>query len=79
MPYVWRWWETLSRPERIVAMTLATAGAVGIVNSTVWAIAVAYMSRQKALVALARERQFYQSHAPEEPATDAAKIAHTAL
>ena len=47
-----RWWETLSRPERIVAMSLATGGIVGITNSTVWAIAVCYMTRQKAEVAM---------------------------
>lgn len=51
-----RWWETLDRPERIVAMSLATGGVVAIVNSTVWALAVSYMTRQKALMALTRER-----------------------
>lgn len=48
-----RWWETLGRPERIVAMSLATGGVVAIANSTTWAIAVCYMTRQKALVAMA--------------------------
>lgn len=47
-----RWWETLGRPERIVAMSLATGGVVAITNSTVWAAATCYMARQKALVAL---------------------------
>lgn len=56
MRQVVRWWETLGRPERIVAMSLAAGGAVAIVNSAVWAIAVSYMARQKALVALAREQ-----------------------
>lgn len=56
MRHVVRWWETLGRPERIVAMSLAAGGAVAIVNSAVWAVAVSYMARQKALVALAREQ-----------------------
>lgn len=52
-----RWWETLGRPERIVAMSLATGGVVAIANSTVWAVAVCYMTRQKALVALRAQRE----------------------
>lgn len=56
MRNVARWWDTLGRPERIVAMSLVAGGAVAIVNSAVWALAVSYMARQKALVALARER-----------------------
>lgn len=56
MRQVVRWWETLGRPERIVAMSLAAGGTVAIVNSAVWAVAVSYMARQKALVALAREQ-----------------------
>jgi len=46
--YALRWWETLGRAERIVAMSLATGGVVAIVNSTVWAVAVAYMEHEKA-------------------------------
>ena len=56
MRQVARWWETLGRPDRLVAMSLAAGGVVAIVNSTVWAVAVSYMARQKALVALAREQ-----------------------
>lgn len=56
MQHVARWWETLERPERIVAMSLATGGVVAIVNSAVWALAVSYMARQKTLAALSRER-----------------------
>lgn len=56
MRYVVRWWDTLDRPERIVAMSLATGGVVAIVNSAVWAFAVSYMARQRALVVLTRER-----------------------
>ncbi len=42
-----RWWDTLGRPERLVAMSLATGGTIAIVNSTVWAAAVCYMTRQR--------------------------------
>lgn len=56
MRYLLRWWETLGRPERIVAMSLAAGGTVAITNSTVWAIAVCYMTRQKTKAALAATR-----------------------
>lgn len=52
MRYMLRWWETLGRPERIVAMSLAVGGVVTVANSTVWAIAVSYMTHEKAKVAL---------------------------
>ena len=57
MRYFLRWWETLGKAERIVAMSLATGGVVAIVNSTAWAIAVSYMERQRALVAIAGYRR----------------------
>lgn len=57
-----RWWETLSRPERIVAMSLAAGSVVAITNSTVWAVATCYMARQKALCA--QRIQPEQSAAP---------------
>lgn len=53
MRYMLRWWETMGRPERIVAMALVTGGIVGMVNSTVWAIAASYMAHEKARVAIA--------------------------
>ncbi len=53
MRYMLRWWETLGRPERIVAMSLAVGGTVTVANSTVWAIAVCYMTQQKTKAALA--------------------------
>lgn len=53
MRYMLRWWETLGRSERIVAMSLAVGGTVAITNSTVWAIAACYMTHQKTRVALA--------------------------
>jgi hypothetical protein len=49
-----RWWDTLRPPERIVAMSLVAGGIVAMVNSTVWAAAVCYMSRQRARAAIAR-------------------------
>ncbi len=52
-----RWWETLGRPERIVAMSLATGGVVAIANSTTWAVAVCYMARQKALASMYAQRE----------------------
>jgi hypothetical protein len=48
-----RWWKTLDRPERIVAMSLSAGALVAIVNSVTWAVAVSYMSHQKAKVAIA--------------------------
>ncbi|MGZ3583019.1 MAG: hypothetical protein ACXWQR_08235 [Ktedonobacterales bacterium] len=53
MRYMLRWWETLGRPERIVAMSLAVGGTVAVANSTVWAIAVCYMTHQKTKAAIA--------------------------
>lgn len=47
-----RWWETLGRPERIVAMSLTAGSVVAITNSLAWAVAVCYMARQKAQVAM---------------------------
>ncbi len=54
MHYALRWWETLGKSERIVAMSLAAGSIVAITNSTVWAVAVSYMTKQKARVAIAR-------------------------
>ena len=64
MRYFVRWWETLGRAERIVAMSLATGGVVAMVNSTGWAVAVAYMARQKALAAIEIERARAYQHYP---------------
>ena len=72
MRYFLRWWETLGKSERIVAMSLATGGVVAIVNSTAWAIAVSYMERQRALVAIAGYRRAETSPAVSTDAADAA-------
>lgn len=68
MRYFVRWWETLGRAERIVAMSLATGGLVAMVNSTGWALAVAYMARQKALAAIEIERARAYRHFPPDGA-----------
>jgi hypothetical protein len=75
MRYFLRWWETLGKSERIVAMSLATGGVVAIVNSTAWAIAVSYMERQRALVAIAGYRRAETSPAVSTDAADAADAA----
>lgn len=59
-----RWWDTLRPAERIVAMSLVAGGVIAIANSTVWAVAVCYMSHQRARVGLAREERLRLS-APE--------------
>lgn len=52
-----RWWDTLRPPERIVAMSLVTGGVIAIVNSTVWAATVCYMSYQRARIGIARDER----------------------
>lgn len=50
MRHLSRSWEDMTSRERIVAMSLATGGVVAIINSSVWAVAVCYIMRQRALV-----------------------------
>lgn len=66
-----RWWETLGRPERIVAMSLAAGSVVAMANSTTWAIAVCYMTRQKAQVAMWQATRTAAGEAPAMDASDA--------
>lgn len=54
MHHAMRAWETMTRPERIVAMSLVAGSVIAIVNSTVWAVAVSSMTRQQARVRLAQ-------------------------
>ena len=54
MRYLLRSWEDMTSRERIVAMSLATGGVIAIINSSVWAVAVCYIIRQRALVKLAQ-------------------------
>ena len=53
MRYALRWWETLGKSERIVAMSLAAGSVISITSSTVWAVAASYMVKQRARVAIA--------------------------
>jgi hypothetical protein len=54
MRYFVRWWETLGRAERIVALSIGLSAPVAIINSTVWALAVAYMVHEKSRVEIER-------------------------
>lgn len=54
-PAALRWWTTLGRAERIVAMALATGGAVTTACSAMWACAACFMSYQHARASIARE------------------------
>lgn len=56
MRYFVRWWETLGRTERIVALSIGLSAPVAIINSTVWAIASAYMVHEKSRVEIERLR-----------------------
>jgi len=58
MRYLTRWWEGMSKAERITAMSLATGALIAIVNSTVWAIASSYMVRQRMLAEIERARNY---------------------
>lgn len=72
---VLRWWETLDRPERIVALSIGLAAPVAIINSTVWAIAICYMTRQKAQVEIERLRARASEGATEARIAPAARPA----
>lgn len=70
MRYLSRCWEGMTPRERIVAMSLATGGFVAIVNSSVWAVAVCYINRQRALVKLAQaEAQASASYSERDAET----------
>jgi hypothetical protein len=53
-----RWWDSLGKAERIVAISLGLSAPIAIVNSTVWAIATTtmYIARQRARVEVERVR-----------------------
>ena len=44
---LFHWWTHLRQSERIVTMSLLVGGIVAVINSTAWAIATSYMSRQR--------------------------------
>lgn len=56
MRYLVHWWETLGRAERIVALSIGLSAPIAIINSTVWAVAVAYMVHEKSAVEIERIR-----------------------
>jgi hypothetical protein len=62
--YALRWWETLGKSERIVAMSLTAGSIVAISSSTVWAVAASYIAKQKARVAIAGYARHEQPPAP---------------
>jgi hypothetical protein len=66
--YFLRWWETLGRAERIVALSIGLGAPIAVINSTVWAVAVAYMVHEKSRVELERLR--VQASRPTEQAAE---------
>jgi hypothetical protein len=54
-----RWWDSLGKAERIVAISLGLSAPIAIINSTVWAIATMYIVRQRTRVDLERARAAY--------------------
>jgi hypothetical protein len=51
-----RWWDSLGKTERIVAISLGLSAPIAIINSTVWAIATMYIVRQRTQVEIERVR-----------------------
>jgi hypothetical protein len=77
--YFIRWWETLGRAERIVALSIGLSAPIAIINSTVWAIAVTYITHERTRVALERLR-LQADHLPaltDEDVTTAGRPAGT--
>lgn len=74
-----RWWETLGRPERIVALSIGLAAPIAIINSTVWAIAVCYMAHERARVEIERLRAHAAEQTPDswQSASTTPTSAHT--
>ena len=89
MHHFMRWWETLGRAERIVALSIGLSAPIAIINSTVWAIASAYMVHERSRVAIERLRaqaaqagshsHLTHRHALGEPSVlpDAAPVRHS--
>jgi hypothetical protein len=67
-----RWWDSLGKAERIVAISLGLSAPIAIINSTVWAIATMYIVRQRTRVDLERARaaslraEALAEHEPED-------------
>ena len=56
-----RWWLSLGKAERIVALSISLSAPIFIMNSTVWAVAACYMVHEKSRVEIERLR--FQAHA----------------
>lgn len=54
MHHFLRWWETLGRAERIIALSIGLSAPIAIISSTVWAIASAYMVHERSRVEIER-------------------------
>jgi hypothetical protein len=70
-----RWWDSLGKAERVVAISLGLSAPIAIINSTVWAIATMYIVRQRAQVEIERARVEYAREAAlaeREPADERA-------
>lgn len=65
MRHFFRWWESLGRAERIVALSIGLSAPIAIINSTVWAIASAYMVHERSQVEIARLRAQAAQAAPQ--------------
>lgn len=70
MRYFIRWWETLGRAERIVALSIGLTAPIAIINSTVWAVTIAYIAHERTRVALARLR-LQADQFPDQGGSDA--------
>ncbi|HEV2237801.1 MAG TPA: hypothetical protein VGR57_14170 [Ktedonobacterales bacterium] len=69
-----RWWDSLGKAERIVAISVGLSAPIAIINSTVWAIAVTVMhvTRQRARVEIERVRALAKHEAAVGAAVEAA-------
>lgn len=50
-----QWWTQIAPRERITLTALIAGSLVAIINSTVWAIAVSYISRQNTLAKISND------------------------
>ena len=61
-----RWWETLGRADRIVALSIGLSAPILIIDSAVWAAAVAQIVDEKTRVEIER---LHMSRGTEAPGT----------
>lgn len=60
------WWSGLSRSERLTTLSIVVGGAVAIVCSLAWALALSYIAHQNAKASL-MEDELYSIEAGELP------------